>query len=29
MPEIAGAQTLLERLAHGGDGAIPVKDPAT
>ena len=29
MPEIAEAQTLLERLAHGGDGAIPVKDPAT
>jgi predicted ATPase len=29
MPEIAEAQTLLERLAHGGDGAIPTKDPAT
>jgi tetratricopeptide (TPR) repeat protein len=29
MPEIAEAQALLERLAHGGDGAIPAKDPAT
>jgi predicted ATPase len=29
MPEIAEAQDLLERLAHGGDGAIPAKDPAT
>jgi predicted ATPase len=28
MPEIAEAQALLERLAHGGDGAIPAKDPA-
>ena len=28
-PEIAEAQALLERLAHGGDGAIPAKDPAT
>jgi predicted ATPase len=29
MPEIAEAQALLERLAHGGDGAILAKDPAT
>jgi hypothetical protein len=29
MPEIAEAQALLERLANGGDGAIPAKDPAT
>jgi tetratricopeptide (TPR) repeat protein len=29
MPEIAEAQALLERLAQGGDGAIPAKDPAT
>jgi predicted ATPase len=29
MPEIAEAQALLERLAHGGDGAIPAKDPVT
>jgi predicted ATPase len=29
MPEIAEAQTLFERLAHRGDGAIPAKDPAT
>jgi predicted ATPase len=29
MPEIAEAQALLERLAHGGDGAIPAKDSAT
>jgi predicted ATPase len=29
MPEIAEAQALLEGLAHGGDGAIPAKDPAT
>jgi predicted ATPase len=29
MPEIAEAQTLLERLAQDGDGAIPAKDPAT
>jgi predicted ATPase len=29
MPEIAEAQALLERLAHGGDCAIPAKDPAT
>jgi adenylate cyclase len=28
MPEIADAQSLLERLAHGGDEAIPAKDPA-
>ena len=29
MPEIAEAQALLERLARGGDGTIPAKDPAT
>jgi predicted ATPase len=29
MPQIAEAQALLERLAHGGDGVIPAKDPAT
>jgi hypothetical protein len=29
MPEIAEAQALLERLAHGVDGPIPAKDPAT
>ena len=29
MPEIAEAQSLLEHLAAGGDGAIPAKDPAT
>jgi predicted ATPase len=29
MPEIAEAQALFERLAHGGDGANPAKDPAT
>jgi hypothetical protein len=29
MPEIAEAQALLERLARGGDDAIPAKDPAT
>jgi predicted ATPase len=29
MPEIAEAQTLLERLARGGDAAIPAKGPAT
>jgi hypothetical protein len=29
MREIAEAQALLERLAHGGDGVIPAKDPAT
>jgi predicted ATPase len=29
MPEIAEAQTLLERLAHGDEGAIASKDPAT
>jgi predicted ATPase len=29
MPEIAEAQTLLERLAGSGEGAIPAKDPAT
>jgi hypothetical protein len=29
MPEIAEAQALLERLAHGGQGAIASKDQAT
>jgi predicted ATPase len=29
MPEIVEAQALLESLAHGGNGAIPAKDPAT
>jgi len=29
MPEIAEAQTLLESLAHGGEGEVPAKDPAT
>jgi predicted ATPase len=29
MPEIAEAQALLERLAHGGEGAIVAKDQAT
>jgi hypothetical protein len=29
MPEIAEAQALLERLAHGGEGANPAKGPAT
>jgi predicted ATPase len=29
MPEIAEAQTLLERLDQRGDGAIPAKNPAT
>jgi predicted ATPase len=29
MPEIAEAQALLERLAHGGEGAIVSKDQAT
>jgi predicted ATPase len=29
MPEIAEAQALLAHLAHGSDGAIPAKDPAT
>jgi predicted ATPase len=29
MPEIAEAQALFERLAHGGDGAIPAKGPGT
>jgi predicted ATPase len=29
MPEIAEAQTLLERLAHGDEEAIASKDPAT
>jgi predicted ATPase len=28
MPEIAEAQALLEGLAHGGEGAVPAKDPA-
>jgi predicted ATPase len=29
MPQIAEALALLERLAHGGDGEIPTKDPVT
>jgi predicted ATPase len=29
MPEIAEARALLQRMAHGDDGAIPAKDPAT
>jgi hypothetical protein len=29
MPEIAEAQALLQRLAHGGDGAIASKGQAT
>jgi adenylate cyclase len=28
MPEIAEAQTLLDHLAHGGEGAIASKDQA-
>jgi hypothetical protein len=29
MPEITGAQTLLEGLARGGEGAIASKEQAT